>query len=481
MDFSAQLGSKKTHITKITNLLAMNFIDFSVLSTSGSLLLIFCILCVLGFEFINGFHDTANAVATVIYTNSLKPNIAVIWSGVFNFLGVITGGIGVAMGIIKLLPINDMMAIPFAESVSIILAVLLAAIIWNLGTWYLGIPCSSSHTMIGALIGVGLVFFSLHGGDGVNWSKAEEIGLSLLFSPLFGALAAMLLMYFLMGVIKNKVIFDEPARGEAPPLWIRAILITTCTLVSFFHGSNDGQKGVGLFKIVLLIFLPVQFALNTTFDPGVLRGKMDRIEQLTNSTVAKVGENEDAEEVIESIGKLRVLIAEPQINRPAVRAQLQSMVKHVEANTGDKPFYDKAQKTEVKAIVSGLKDYTDFAPRWVIILISIALGLGTMIGWKRIVVTIGEKIGKTHLTYAQGATAELVAASTIALSTFFKAPVSTTQVLSSAVAGTMMAKDGTQNLQRSTLMNILIAWILTLPVTIILSGGIYYIMKLLFV
>jgi PiT family inorganic phosphate transporter len=208
---------------------------------------------------------------------------------------------------------------------------------------------------------------------------------------------------------------------------------------------------------------------------------MDRIEQLTNSTVAKVGENEDAEEVIESIGKLRVLIAEPQINRPAVRAQLQSMVKHVEANTGDKPFYDKAQKTEVKAIVSGLKDYTDFAPRWVIILISIALGLGTMIGWKRIVVTIGEKIGKTHLTYAQGATAELVAASTIALSTFFKAPVSTTQVLSSAVAGTMMAKDGTQNLQRSTLMNILIAWILTLPVTIILSGGIYYIMKLIFV
>lgn len=459
----------------------MNVIDFSVLSTGGIVLLLVCIICVLGFEFINGFHDTANAVATVIYTNSLQPTVAVVWSGIWNFLGVITGGIGVAMGIIKLLPVNDMMGLPFAESVCIILAVLLAAIIWNLGTWYLGIPCSSSHTMIGSLLGVGIVFFYLHGGEGVNWGKAQEIGLALLFSPLFGALAAMLLMYLLMGLIKNKTIFEEPARGQAPPLWIRAILITTCTLVSFFHGSNDGQKGVGLFKIVLLVFLPMQFALHHSFDPNVVRGKIDRLEQLTNSTVARVGENEAAEEVLESIEKLRPLLGAATLDRPAIRTHLQDLNKHVKEATGDRPFFSKGQKDEVKNIQAGLVDYTDFAPRWVILLISIALGLGTMIGWKRIVVTIGEKIGKSHLTYAQGASAELVAASTIALSTFFKAPVSTTHVLSSAVAGTMMAKDGTQNLQRSTLINILIAWILTLPVTIIMAAGLYYIMRSLVV
>ncbi|MDX2070019.1 MAG: inorganic phosphate transporter [Haliscomenobacter sp.] len=459
----------------------MNVFDLSVLSTGGAILLILFIVAVLAFEFVNGFHDTANAVATVIYTNSLKPTIAVVWSGIFNFLGVITGGVGVAMGIVKLLPVNDMMTMPFFESASIIAAVLLAAILWNLGTWYFGIPCSSSHTMIGSLIGVGIVFFWRHGGEGVNWGKAQEIGLALLFSPLFGCFAAMFLMWILAAIIKNKAIFQEPERGKAPPTWIRAILITTCTLVSFFHGSNDGQKGVGLFMIVLMIFLPAQFALHKSFDAESMLVSVTRVEQKVSATMAKIGKrNEAAQEVQEAAADLKVLLAQSTLNRPAIRKDLQKLNKYLKETTGDRPFFNRKDKAEMKSLSESLSKYYEFAPRWVVLLISIALGIGTMIGWKRIVVTIGEKIGKSHLTYAQGATAELIASSTIALSTIFKAPVSTTHVLSSAIAGTMIAKDGTKNLQRSTLINILTAWVLTLPVTIIVSGGLYYLFTAIF-
>lgn len=459
----------------------MNVFDLSALSSGGAILLILFIVAVLAFEFVNGFHDTANAVATVIYTNSLQPTVAVIWSGIFNFLGVITGGVGVAMGIIKLLPVNDMMTMPFFESASIIAAVLLAAIFWNLGTWYLGIPCSSSHTMIGSLIGVGIVFFWRHGGDGVNWGKAQEIGLALLFSPLFGCFAAMFLMWILAAIIKNKAIFQEPERGKAPPTWIRAILITTCTLVSFFHGSNDGQKGVGLFMIVLMIFLPAQFALHKSFDAEAMLVTATRVEQKVTATMARVGKrNEAAQEVQEAAADLKVLLVQPTLDRPAIRKDLQKLNKYLKETTGDKPFFTREDKEEMKSLSESLSKYYEFAPRWVVFLISIALGIGTMIGWKRIVVTIGEKIGKSHLTYAQGATAELIAASTIAMSTVFKAPVSTTHVLSSAIAGTMIAKDGRKNLQRSTLINILTAWILTLPVTIIVSGGLYYLFTAIF-
>lgn len=459
----------------------MNVFDLSALSSGGAILLILFIVAVLAFEFVNGFHDTANAVATVIYTNSLKPTVAVVWSGIFNFLGVITGGVGVAMGIIKLLPVNDMMTMPFFESASIIAAVLLAAIFWNLGTWYLGIPCSSSHTMIGSLIGVGIVFFWRHGGDGVNWGKAQEIGLALLFSPLFGCFAAMFLMWILAAIIKNKAIFQEPERGKAPPTWIRAILITTCTLVSFFHGSNDGQKGVGLFMIVLMIFLPAQFALHKSFDAEAMLVSVTRVEQKVSATMAKIGKrNEAAQEVQEAAADLKVLLVQSTLNRPAIRKDLQKLNKYLKETTGDKPFFTRKDKEEMKSLSESLSKYYEFAPRWVVFLISIALGVGTMIGWKRIVVTIGEKIGKSHLTYAQGATAELIAASTIAMSTIFKAPVSTTHVLSSAIAGTMIAKDGRKNLQRSTLISILTAWVLTLPVTILVSGGLYALFSYIF-
>ena len=459
----------------------MNSFDLSALSSGGAVMLILFLIAVLAFEFVNGFHDTANAVATVIYTHSLKPTVAVVWSGIWNFLGVITGGVGVAMGIVKLLPVNDMMIMPFFESASIIAAVLLSAIIWNLGTWYYGIPSSSSHTMIGALLGVGIGFYWIHGGDGVNWGKAQEIALALLFSPFFGCFAALFLMWFLSKIIKNKEIFHEPERGKAPPTWIRGILITTCTLVSFFHGSNDGQKGVGLFMIVLMIFLPAQFALHKSFDAEAILTVVNKIEQKTSTAMDNSPRrNEAAQEVMEAAGELRVLLVQTNPDRPAIRKELQKLNKNLKEATNVRSFYKPKDKAEFKAVADQLATNYEFAPRWVIFFISLALGIGTMIGWKRIVVTIGEKIGKTHLTYAQGATAELVASATIAMSTVFHAPVSTTHVLSSAVAGTMIAKNGRKNLRKSTLITILSAWILTLPVTIILSGGLYLLFRTIF-
>src|SRR5580658_2049876 len=253
---------------------------------SGSILFVFfiCLFCVVAFEFVNGFHDTANAVATVIYTKALKPMVAVPWSGFFNFLGVFTGGVAVAMGILKLVPLNEMMALPVKIGAILVLAVLLAAIMWNLGTWWLGIPCSSSHTMIGAMIGAGLGFTMYYSGS-VNWSKASEIGLSLILSPLFGFGAAMLLMYFLRHIIKAPILFHAPTgENDRPPILIRLLLITTCTLVSFFHGSNDGQKGVGLLMLILIAFLPAKFALDRRVDDSKIMVSLNSIQ----GAIAKV-------------------------------------------------------------------------------------------------------------------------------------------------------------------------------------------------
>lgn len=341
--------------------------------------MILCLLAACIFEFVNGFHDTANAVATVIYTNSLKPTTAVVWSGFMNFLGLITGGVGVTMSIVGLIPKELVLDTNVYHTVSMVASLLLTAIIWNLGTWYFGIPASSSHTLIGSIIGVGVGYSILSHGNYVNWGKSLDIGKALFFSPIFGFSLTILLMWFLRKIIKRKDVFSEPDPNTPPPFYIRAILFLTCTLVSFFHGRNDGQKGIGLVMIILIAFLPTQYTLDNVTNP----------------------------------------------------------------------------------------------PTWVMWMVALSLGLGTMIGWKRIVVTIGEKIGKSHLTYAQGATAELVAAITIGLSTVYKLPVSTTHILSSGIAGSMVAAKGVNNLKTKTIKVIASAWILTLPVTVLLSATLF--------
>ncbi len=464
------------------------------LSTISFICFILCILAVCAFEFVNGFHDTANAVATVIYTGTLQPQQAVIWAGFWNFVGVCTGGVTVAMGIVKLLPIADMMGLGLNANIAMIFAMLISAIFWNVFTWYYGIPCSSSHTLFGSLIGIGIAFQALHGGDGPNWTKLGETLMSLLLSPMVGFALAIVLMYLFRVFFKNNPsLFQAPAKGSKPPIWIRAFLIATCTGVSYSHGSNDGQKGVGLMMIILMMFMPFQFALNTNdFTQGSFASKVFTVGKSFNladceASLAKIEANLAAsgnasftKEITELKEKLTLLKTEDNgKNRFQVRKKIQKLTK----NMGEEfkkvdAFKDKAALKTMKAEIKTLTDYTDWAPVWVIALISLSLGIGTMIGWKRIVVTIGEKIGKTHLTYAQGMVAELMAASTIQLSTWLGKPVSTTHILSSAIAGTMVAGSGVKNLQPETIRNIGVAWVLTLPVTILVSGGLYWLFSL---
>lgn len=478
----------------LQSILITSILFIGEVSLSGMVLFFFlaCVFCVLAFEFVNGFHDTANAVATVIYTKSLKPQFAVVWSGTWNFLGVLFGGwfltnvfgvakgdIDVAMGIVKLVPVNDMMSENVMVGMILILSILLSAIIWNLGTWYFGIPCSSSHTLIGALIGGALGFSMYYGGSGVNWDKAMDIGKSLLFSPLFGFTAAVGLMFLLKKVIKAKELFHTPHGDNPPPTWIRAILILTCTLVSFFHGSNDGQKGVGLMMIVLMTFLPLQYGLNSKMDVQKINENIIR----TEATIAKINDayKEEASNELAAItnglAKLKSSVQNLSDDKKSVIAVRKASASLVKAMDALDKVHELKLGTDIKAELKKekriLKSTTDWAPLWIMAAIALALGLGTMIGWKRIVVTIGERIGKEHLNYAQGATAELIAASTIGLSTGLGLPVSTTHVLSSGIAGSMVATKGIKNLRRGTIVNIALAWILTLPVTILLSLAIF--------
>ena len=454
------------------------------ITLTGSILVVFflCVLACIAFEFVNGFHDTANAVATVIYTKSMKPNYAVPWSGAFNFLGVAVGGVAVAMGVLKLVPLDDLMQQPVAVGACLVLAVLLASIIWNLGTWYLGIPCSSSHTLIGAMIGGGLGFSYYYGGS-VNWSKASEIGLSLLLSPIVGFGLAVLLMWFFKNVLKAKSLFHVPeGEDDKPPLPIRLLLITTCTLVSFFHGSNDGQKGVGLLMLVFVAFLPARFALNHEISNDQIHAYMQNVEQTVMKVVAENPNDKNALALDSVIRLASMELANAGGNAKetfSLRKHIQVVSQGATALLDNKDIQMSAEDREaLRKDHAELTKVTDYAPTWVIAIISISLGLGTMIGWKRIVVTIGEKIGKEHLNYAQGATAEIVAASTIGLSSGLGLPVSTTHVLSSGIAGAMVASNGAKNLNNGTLKNIAIAWLLTLPVTIILGLGLFFIFHL---
>lgn len=459
------------------------------LGAGHTALLLLCVVIALGFEFVNGFHDTANAVATVIYTNALRPTVAVVLSGVCNFIGVFVGGIAVAMGIMKLLPVELLVEQGTGAGLSMVLALLLSAILWNLATWWKGIPSSSSHTLIGAILGVGIGNSLRPGhsfGAGVNWEKAKDVGAALLVSPVLGFALAAGLLLLVRRYTKLQGLLVPPPKDLPPPPGTRALLIGTCTMVSFAHGSNDGQKGVGLMMLILIGLLPAQFALNVHADAATLT------RSATAATVIErtVLDHADAR-------------ARPEADRAAVQLRMVSGLLRNHTATAEVPREERfhvrqaillADKSVDRLVKSGglgltpaessalsraraeLRAMTDYAPRWVLVAIALALGIGTMVGWRRIVVTVGEKIGSSHLTYAQGACAEIVAASTIGLAAVAGLPVSTTHVLSSGVAGTMVANGS--KLQRTTVRNILLAWGLTLPATITLSATLFLLLRL---
>jgi inorganic phosphate transporter, PiT family len=474
--------------------------------TAGSAIFLLAALgLALSFEFVNGFHDTANAVATVIYTHTLKPTVAVVWSGCWNLIGVLTSTGGVAFGVLALLPVELVLNVGSSAGFAMVFALLISAIIWNLGTWYLGLPASSSHALIGSIMGVGLANSMLSNhvfGEGVNWAKAEEVGSALLFSPLVGFVCAYFLLIIMKALIKRKDLYMAPEKDKTPPLWIRGLLVLTCTGVSFGHGSNDGQKGMGLIMLILIGILPLTFAVNldtppadieqlasTTqtisfqmdrHAPGVAmagyQGAADELSaylktdgQASDRTFAAVGTK--CREIAELLSGKTTLTALSPDDRRTLRSDLyltsESLGKLVKQNK----LTDAAEQKTADDLKIRMDRITKFIPVWVKVAVALALGLGTMIGWKRIVVTVGEKIGKEHLTYAQGAAAELVAAATILAADQYHLPVSTTHVLSSGVAGTMAANGS--GLQTATLRNLLLAWVLTLPVTVLLGAGLF--------
>lgn len=460
------------------------------LDTTLTILLIICLLCACFFEFINGFHDTANAVATVIYTNSLKPTVAVVYSGMLNFLGVLLGGIAVAMGIVNLLPVDALIDANPYHGVAMILALLLSAIIWNFGTWYFGIPSSSSHTIIGSILGIGLAFYFLPGNvnSAVNWDKAKDTGLALLLSPLLGFSMAIIMMFLFKRFIKNDIIYKEPIPGKKPPIWIRMLLWLTCGLVSFFHGQNDGQKGVGLIMLILIAILPGTFALDSSVNLQSVNSNILAIETLihkADTTTLSAKEKKMHAEILfhahhfETAIESKIYSTDVNLkDRFDLRKDIVKITKNSDKliNGGNLELSFNEIKQLSKEVKS-TKALIEYAPLWVIIIISVCLGLGTMIGWKRIVKTVGEKIGKQHMSYAQGASAEIVASIGIGLASWKGVPVSTTHMLSSGIAGSMVAKKGLKNLQKGTIKTIALTWVLTLPVTIILSGGLFLLFR----
>jgi PiT family inorganic phosphate transporter len=474
------------------------------------LLLLVALLIALGFEFVNGFHDTANAVATVIYTHSLPAEFAVMWSGFFNFLGVLLSSGAVAFGIVSLLPVELILQVGSSAGFAMVFALLIAAIIWNLGTWYFGLPASSSHTLIGSIIGVGVANALMRGRDGtsgVDWGKATEIGYALLLSPLVGFICAALLLLLLKMIVRNPALYAAPEGNKPPPLWIRGILIATCTGVSFAHGSNDGQKGMGLIMLILIGTVPTAYALNRTLPASQVE-KFQQVSDAASKVVAAKGAGHSI--IGDPRPAVTAYVAQHKINEgtyPSLAVLVRDVGDQVQkygslskvpaeavGNTRNDMYLtseairflmkdkendlNKEEVGTLNAYKGSLDSATKFIPTWVKVAVAIALGLGTMIGWKRIVVTVGEKIGKSHLTYAQGASAELVAAITIGAADGFGLPVSTTHVLSSGVAGTMAANGS--GLQMATIRNLLMAWVLTLPAAILLSGTLYVIFSRLF-
>jgi len=467
------------------------------LELSYSILLIVCLIAACGFEFVNGFHDTANAVATVIYTNSLKPWVAVVWSGFMNSVGVFAGGIAVAMGIVNLLPVESLVDQNIAHSLSMVGALLISAITWNLLTWYFGIPCSSSHTLIGSILGVGIAYSLLPESTGVavDWSQATKIGISLLASPAFGFTLTIGIMFLIRVLTKGRPdsdeLFKEPKKNSPPPAWIRGILLLTCTGVSFFHGQNDGQKGVGLIMLVLIGIVPGFFALDARLKSEDLTPPLQNISTVMATVDLRPLSAIDSVKVMESsrmnselqskFAAVKSLNSVPRHERFEIRKDILLIDRNIRGiMKKDELRLSTADRTVLDRNLKKLRKATDYAPIGVIAMIALSLGLGTMIGWKRIVKTIGEKIGKQHLTYAQGASAELVATITIGLSSQYGLPVSTTHVLSSGIAGSMVASKGIKNLQADTVRNILLAWVLTLPVVMVLSGSLFLLFRNIF-
>lgn len=470
--------------------------------------LLFCFVLVCVFEFANGFHDTANAVATVIYTHSLKPRIAVVLSAFMNFLGVLLGGIAVAYALVELLPPDVLSPPNGSPAVPMLVALFATALAWNIFTWWFGIPNSSSHCVIGALIGIAVgdaLINSRQVGQAVDWSQIWSVLRALAISPVLGLVGAGLLYFVLRHVVKDRHLYEPPKDDKPPTLWVRCLLILTCTSVSFSHGTNDGQKSIGLIMLTVIGIMPAAFALNPSAD-GQIRKLADEA-RAAAPLVAKYGDDEK-EQALRSAQRLQdakpILVSAgasvgaddppaqapgqqphsggqlptgaggqtgPAGTRSAIRNEVYRLVSELKG-VARNPNASPEDKAEANRLRNSMRPAVEYAPWWVRILSATCLGLGTMIGYKRIVHTLGERIGNTHLTPGQGASAELVGAGLIASAGFTGLPVSTTHIITSGIAGTMIGSGS--GINPSMLTRIALAWVFTLPITVAVSAGLFY-------
>jgi len=445
-------------------------------------LLAACFALVLTFEFSNGFHDTANAVATVIYTNSLTPTKAVVWSGLMNFLGVIVGGIAVAYALVELIPPEVLSPPDGSQAVGMLTSVFICALIWNVGTWWLGIPNSSSHALIGSLIGI-TVAAAFGSGRAltiaIDWRQIASVLGSLLVSPLLGFSLALVLYKVMAGIVHDERAFEPPREGQVPPFWMRALLFLTCTGVSLSHGTNDGQKSIGLIMLTVIGLVPPAYALNLSLDGKQLHQVADRMQAAAD--LIRRGGSERKQQGIDSANSLRSTLANlksptdiPGGERAAVRKQFNQVLAALRAAESSRSL-SKGDRAKAKSVHDDIMKSVEYAPWWVRILSALCLGLGTMVGYRRIVKTLGERLGKEHLVAAQGASAELVAAGLIGFAGFTGYPVSTTHVVTGGIAGTMVASGA--GLRRHTVSRIAWAWALTLPATVALSAFLFYLLS----
>jgi PiT family inorganic phosphate transporter len=458
-------------------------------------LLIFALLMVILFEATNGFHDAANAVATVIYTKSLRPGAAVVLSGVMNFVGVLVGGIAVAYALVELLPAEVLSPPDGGPAVAMLVSLFIAALSWNIGTWWLGLPNSSSHCLIGSLIGVALgnaFARSRSPVDGVHWAQLWKVLEALALSPLLGLVLAGTLYLLCRSTLHDKHLY-EPA-ADAPPIWwMRGILVLTCSAVSFSHGTNDGQKSIGLIMLTIIGLFPATYALNPAAGQSVR--DLPAIMQQAEPLVATYGDDEK-QTALDAIGSIRgrgttagtalgipadgthsKLELGPGSPAATLRSnvrddvyQVISQLKHAE----EAPGIGAGDKKRAQVLAKQLGRSVEYAPPWVRLLSAFCLGIGTMFGYQRIVKTLGERLGNIHLTPAQGASAEIVSALLIGTAGFTGLPVSTTHIVTSGIAGTMLSSGA--GLRYGMVSRIMIAWIFTLPVTIVIAGGLYYVL-----
>jgi PiT family inorganic phosphate transporter len=467
-------------------------------------LLVFALIMVIMFEATNGFHDAANAVATVIYTKSLQPGQAVVLSGIMNFVGVLVGGIAVAYTLVELLPAEVLSPPDGGPAVAMLISLFVAALLWNIGTWWLALPNSSSHCLIGALIGVALgnAFARARNlADGVQWPQLWKVLESLAISPILGFILAGGLYLLCRRTLHDRHLY-QPVSGHPPIWWMRGILIATCSGVSFAHGTNDGQKSIGLIMLTIIGLFPATYALNPTAHLAMrdLAGLVQQSEPL----VSRYGDDEksDALAAIHSIearaenhsAAERLRESQPRMQRATYETPLQAPIKpHTPGEQERSAIRDDVyriiaelrhaidqkgisaeDKKAAESLSERLGSVVEYAPVWVRLLSALCLGIGTLIGYRRIVTTLGERLGNVHLTPAQGASAEVISALLIGTAGFTGLPVSTTHIVTSGIGGTMVSSGA--GLRYRMISRIVIAWVITLPVTILIAGGLYYLL-----